>query len=113
MVDAVQLDGSVTSRVMAVAQELGQVFLLRCALAWWICRAPASEHHGGCCAEPKMTVGSRVCRGVALPGLLSAADVARVHSCASSSPASAGKDLSKHDGRWETLYLHSDGHFQR
>jgi predicted 2-oxoglutarate/Fe(II)-dependent dioxygenase YbiX len=52
-------------------------------------------------------------RVVALPGLLSAADVARVHSCASSSPASAGKDLSKHDGRWETLYLHSDGHFQR
>lgn len=52
-------------------------------------------------------------RVVPLPALLSAADVARVHSCASDSPSSAGKDLSKHDGRWETLYLHSDGHFRR
>ena len=58
-------------------------------------------------------VRAQASRVVPLPALLSADDVARVHSCASSSPSGAGKDLSKHDGRWETLYLHSDGQFQR
>ena len=71
-------------------------------------------HGGDGTPTPGMELSqAQASRVVALPGLLSAADVARVHSCASSSPASAGKDLSKHDGRWETLYLHSDGHFQR
>ena len=69
---------------------------------------PQREHRD--LPSPEAAQASRV---VPLPALLSAADVARVHSCASNSPSSAGKDLSKHDGRWETLYLHSDGHFQR
>ena len=52
-------------------------------------------------------------RVASLPALLSPADISRVHECAASSASSAGKDLSKHDGRWDTLYLHTGGHFQR
>eukprot|EP01043_Picozoa_sp_COSAG02_P047719 COSAG02_NODE_4604_length_5175_cov_13.327817_1_plen_399_part_10 len=77
MSGAVQLDSSDPGRVMAVAEMLGQVFLLWCALAASarICRAMVAKFRmrsctsrcAGYCAEPQRTVGSRICRGVALP----------------------------------------------
>ena len=52
-------------------------------------------------------------RVVTIKGLLSPAEAAKVRACASQFAETAGRDISKSDGRWETLYLHTDGFFAR
>ena len=44
---------------------------------------------------------------VPLPGLLSAAEIATVHEVAQSCAGTAGRDLLKVDGTWDTQYLHT------
>ena len=49
-----------------------------------------------------------------LPALLDTSDLALVHGCASAcAEAGGGRDLKQHSDRWETLYLHTEGRFQR
>ncbi len=52
-------------------------------------------------------------RVVTIKELLSPAEVAKVRAVASQFAETAGRDISKSDGRWETLYLHTDGYFRR
>lgn len=48
-----------------------------------------------------------------LPSLLSPMEVATVHELAAACAATAGRDLLKYDGTWETTYLHTGGFFRR
>jgi hypothetical protein len=52
-------------------------------------------------------------RVVRLPGLMSIAEVDSVHELAAACFATAGRDLGKYDGSWETTYLHTAGLFRQ
>lgn len=81
--------------------------------AWRWRPATWSSASSSDCPAARMDVAqAQQSRVVTIEGLLSPADVAKVLECASEYAESAGRDVSKSDGRWETLYLHTGAFFQ-